>query len=163
MFSMTLKRLKMRQRILPLVALLLIGGCASIPPLSQAPDSGWRLFDVSKLRDYYYNPAAIERLSATVLKIPIATVVKGAEGRDWEVDQRMKRGLTFGGYENYYSSEDVYLIDCAQKRYQIISGTDYDEKGNILTSQERSNPSWESIPRGSALETLASYKSVCPE
>jgi hypothetical protein len=157
------KRLIISRRILPVAILLfLLAGCVGLPSPPPPPDSEWMLFDMGALRDYYYDSATIERLSETTVKARIATVIKGEEGRNWEVAERMKRGLSFGGYENYQSSADVYLIDCAGKRYQIIKGADYDDKDNILSSYERPEPAWEPVPPGSTLETLLTYKAVCP-
>ena len=92
----------------------------------------------------------------------VATVAKGPEGRDWEVNERIKRGFSFAGYEDYQSSEDVYVIDCKEKRFQILSGVDYDSDGKTLGHYTKTDPIWEPIPRGSVLETLAAFKSVCP-
>ena len=140
--------------------LIFTGSCGMA--LFRPDPAGWLLFDMSRLRDYYYDPDAIERTSPTTVKVRIATVAKDSEGRDWEVAERMKRGLPFGGYERYRSSEDVYSIDCGARTFQTLSGTDYDEDGKILNSITYADPRWEPIPDGSVLAVLVAFKSVCP-
>jgi hypothetical protein len=143
------------------VVLLFAGGCAAIMSwFSSQPD--WLLFDVSELRDYYYNPGQAEHLSKNTVKVAIATVARSEEGKNWEVSERMKRGLPLGGYEKYYSSEDVYLLDCETRKFQTLSGVDYDETGKALSTYTAEDPSWEGVPSGSSIETLMAYKSVCP-
>ena len=142
--------------------ILLSAGCAGIWSFLSSSGPEWLLFDTSRLRDYYYNPASVERLSQRIVKVRIAAVIKSEEGRNWEVSERMKRGLTLGGYENYQSSQDVYVVDCTGKEYRLISGADYDDKSNMLGSYERPDSPWEPIPSGSVLDTLITFKSVCP-
>jgi hypothetical protein len=141
--------------------LLFTGGCATI--LSWfSPEPDWLLFDVSELRDYYYNPGEVERLSKNTVKVAIATVARSEGGKNWEVSERMKRGLPLGGYERYYSSEDVYLLDCETRKFQTLSGVDYDESGKALSTYTAEDPTWEAVPVESVIETLMAYKSVCP-
>jgi hypothetical protein len=139
-----------------------MAGCSGTSLFRPDPEKGWMLFDVTTLRDYYFDRTSITRLSDYTVKVAVATVAKGPEGRDWEVNERMKRGLSFAGYEKYQFSEDMYAIDCQEKRFQLLSGVDYDGEGKTLGSYTKAEPIWEPIPRGSVLETLAAYKSVCP-
>jgi hypothetical protein len=120
------------------------------------------LFDVSSMRYYYYNPDNIERTSKSTMRLTILSVIKGDEGRNWEIDERMKRGLPFGGYESYESSQDTYALDCSGKMFQTLSGIDFDHEGKPLSSYSYDNPHWEPVPPGSALEVLGRYRSVCP-
>jgi hypothetical protein len=159
---MTLKRPVPLILILPaILAVLACTGCASFLSLFSG-DKGWMLFDVSRLRDYYYSPSTIERLTPIIVRLHIATVAKGEEGKNWEVSERVKRGLPFGGYENYQSSEDVYLLNCRDRQYRLMSSQDLDSTGKVLSSYDRPDAPWEDIPYGSALETLLTFKSVCP-
>lgn len=142
--------------------LLFMTGCSALSLFQSGAETGWLLFDVTNVRDYYYNPKSVDRLAGHTVKVTVATVPKGREGRDWEVNERMKRGLPFAGYEDYQSSADVYVLDCQEKRFQVLSGDDYNSEGRTLGSYTKTNPEWEPIPPGSVLETLASYKSICP-
>jgi hypothetical protein len=143
--------------------LLLFGtGCSVLTWSRFPPGADWMLFDVSAMRYYYYHPDHIERVSDTIAKVTILTVIKGDEGQNWEIDERMKRGLPFGGYEKYESSQDVYALDCQGKKFQTLSGADYDNEGNTLSSYSHTDLPWEPVPPGSALDVLSRYRSVCP-
>jgi hypothetical protein len=149
--------------VLTVFLIVLIAGCSGLPsPHPEDPDSDWLLFDVSRMRDYYYNPRHVEHTSETVVKVTILSIIKGREGQDWEVSERMKRGLPFGGYEKYESSQDTYALDCRERMFQTLSGADFDDEGKELNSYSYAYPRWEPVPSGSVLDVLIRYSSVCP-
>ncbi len=142
--------------------LLFVAGCSKLSWLHLNSSAHWMLFDASAMRYYYYHPDHIERVSDAIAKVTILSVIKGDEGQNWEINERMKRGLPFGGYEDYESSQDVYALDCSGKMFQILSGADYDSEGNMLSSYSHNDLHWEPVPPGSVLDVLSRYRSVCP-
>ncbi|MCX5798585.1 MAG: hypothetical protein NTU90_03335, partial [Proteobacteria bacterium] len=81
---------------------------------------------------------------------------------NWEMNERLMRGLAIEGYGNYESSEDIYEIDCKKKMFKVLSGADYDNEGKVLGSYSNPSPGWKHITEESAIETLYQYRTICP-
>ncbi len=146
---------KMVNKIILMFAVIVsIQGCAGW--------AQWRLFDMSDMRYYYYDAGSIERPSENIVKVKLSSVVKGDGGRNWEMNERLMRGLAIEGYGNYESSEDIYEIDCKKKMFKVLSGADYDNEGKVLGSYSNPSPGWKHIPEESAIETLYQYRTICP-
>lgn len=124
-------------------------------------EKNWRLFDMDSMRDYYFDAGSIKELTKGLVRVKLGTVAKGNEARNWEIDERLKRGLAIKGYENYDSSQDIYEINCIEKKFRVLSGTDYDTNNNILSSYNNPSLEWKTVHENSAIMSLIKLKSVC--
>gem|GEM_PF-658345 len=149
--------MKLLKIIIIFTLTILICSCAT----GKVGDRNWRLFDMDNLRDYYFDGDSIEELTKGLVRVKLGTVVKGNEARNWEIEERLKRGLSIKGYENYDSSQDIYEINCLEKKFRVLSGTDYDTENNVLSSYNNPNLEWRKIPENSAIMTLIKLRSVC--
>lgn len=136
---------------------MFLSGCTP----ARIGEGNWRLFDMDNLRDYYFDSDSIEELTKGLVRIKLGTVVKGAEARNWEIRERLHRGLSIKGYENYESSQDIYEINCIEKKFRVLSGTDYDTEDNILSSYDNPSLEWRTVTENSAIMSLIKLKSVC--
>lgn len=116
---------------------------------------------MDSLRDYYFHADSAEELTKGLVRIKLRTVAKGNEARNWEITERLKRGLSIKGYENYESSQDIYEINCVEKKFRVLSGADYDTENNILSSYNNPSLEWRVVPENSAIMSLIKLKSVC--
>lgn len=144
--------------ILAIFCLATIWGCTT----GKVGDRNWRLFDMDNLRDYYFDADSLEEITKGLVRVKLGSVVKGNEGRNWEIAERLKRGLSIKGYENYDSSQDIYELNCIEKKFRLISGSDYDTENNILSSYENPSMEWRLIPENSAIMSLIKLRTVCP-
>jgi hypothetical protein len=62
-------------------------------------------------------------------------------------------------YENLSYSIKSYEIKCTDRTSRILSITDYNKDGTVISSDSKTNPEWSHISPESVLETL--YKMVC--
>jgi len=144
--------------ILVIFCLAFIWGCST----GKVGDRNWRLFDMDNLRDYYFDADSLEEVTKGLVRVKLGSAVKGNEARNWEIGERLKRGLSIKGYENYDSSQDIYEINYVEKKFRLISGADYDTENNKLASYENPSIEWHPIPENSAIMSLTKLKSVCP-
>ena len=85
----------------------------------------------------------------------------------WTKSEYTERGVTemvkkFGRhYENLNYSEELWEINCTEKKDRLLSIAAYSAEGNILyTDQAESRlPPWKIIPRKSVEESL--YEALC--
>jgi len=136
------------------VLLLVLGGCTT--------GMRWHLFDISEIRYYYYDSETVKQTPDKTVVVRLASIIKNDEGRQWEFNERLKRGLPVSGYENYEYSEDIYELDCKKRLFQVLSGADYDCNGKELSAYVSPKLVWRTIPPGSAIETLLKFWTVCP-
>ncbi len=62
-------------------------------------------------------------------------------------------------YENLSYSIKSYEFNCKDKTSRILSITDYNKDGTIISTDSKTDAKWSSISQGSLLESL--YKVVC--
>ncbi|MCX8111105.1 MAG: hypothetical protein N3D15_07635 [Syntrophorhabdaceae bacterium] len=147
----------MRLTIFIIFCFIIICGCST----GKVGERNWRLFDMDNLRDYYFDADNLEEITKGLVRVKLGSAVKGNEARNWEIRERLKRGLSIEGYENYESSQDIYEINCIEKKFRLISGADYDSENKILSSYENPSMEWHAIPENSAIMSLIKLKSVC--
>jgi len=121
----------------------------------------WRLFDISENYSYYYDVKSIKWSADNIVRVRLKSIAKGNDAIEWELNERQKRGLSLKGYENYAYSEDIYEIDCKERKFRTLSGADYDNEGQTLSFYTTESLLWHNIPSDSTIENLAKFRSVC--
>jgi hypothetical protein len=76
-------------------------------------------------------------------------------GRTIELQARIKDGLSVDRYENLAEKVCLYVIDCQQQKFKILSINHYDKDGKVLltTANSREEKMFD-IPAGATMDAL---------
>ena len=86
-------------------------------------------------------------------------VVCSDKGREKEIQDRIKNGLSTEGYDKILHTQFLYEIDCKKQKKHILSMIQYDTNGKVLYSVDIDKSGWSYISPDSYEETI--LKQVC--
>lgn len=86
-------------------------------------------------------------------------VTKGENGKNWQIQENKRFGVSIKGYENYEYTIALKEINCSDKTIRLLSEADYTKEGNLLAKSESPYSEWKPIVPGSDDEAL--QKAVC--
>ncbi|MBI3592255.1 MAG: hypothetical protein HY099_02030 [Nitrospirae bacterium] len=136
----------------------------------------WKPYAETRYFNFYYDAGDIRYLSKSIFNlfegknpkgdisgVWIKRVIKGEKGRDFQIQEQRKHGLSIRGYEQYEYTMALKEINCSDKMYRIISEVDYNKEGGKLGAytNEPRWVSWRSILPESEDEVL--HKALCEE
>jgi hypothetical protein len=119
---------------------------------SAAWGADWKRVRSTGSAIVYYDAKEITPASQNILKV----------STKWAYTEKGIKNAkeVFGkNYENLSYSIKSYEINCKDKTSRILSITDYNKDGSIISSDSKTNPEWSHIIPESFLESL--YKMVC--
>ena len=143
-----MESLPVRFRVICIVVGLAIFGC------SRAWAEDWRSYAKTDSYECFYDAEGMSRTSQDTIKV-------------WTKLEYTQRGviemlIKFGKhYENLSYSQELWEINCAERKDRLLSITAYTVTGNILYTNQAGNrlPPWKIIRRGSYEESL--YNASC--
>ena len=134
------------------ITLILIGFV--ILSYTEAWAKDWRLYAETDSYECFYDAEEMIRSSHDTVEV-------------WTKSEYTERGITemvkkFGRhYENLNYSEELWEINCAEKKDRLLSIAAYSVEGNILYTDQAGSrlPPWKVISPKSIEESL--YKALC--
>jgi len=108
-----------------------------------------------------YNALNLEFSKLRIAGVWTKRTIRDNKGREWQVQEQKKLGLTTNGYERYEYTVARKELNCSEKKYRVLSETDYNDAGEVLSSfiNEAGNVEWKPIPPDSNTEAL--YHVIC--
>jgi hypothetical protein len=157
---MTKIRLLAKLRIIILVFGLIALYC------NYAYGADWKLYSETQNFYFYHNVDKPDplKLILDIFRKKIFTVwtkrvTKGENGKNWQIQENKRLGLSIKGYENYEYTVFFKEINCSDKMFRSISEADYTKDNNLLAKSESPYSEWKPIVPESDDEAL--YKAVC--
>jgi hypothetical protein len=126
----------------------------------------WKLYAETQNFYFYHNvePQTSLKNIFDIFRKKIVTVwtkcvSKDDKGRNWQIQENKRLGLSIKGYENYEYTVFLKEIRCSDKMSRLLSEADYTKEGNLLAKSEYPYAEWKPIVPGSDDEFL--QKAVC--
>ncbi|MDI6729121.1 MAG: hypothetical protein QMD44_09395 [Thermodesulfovibrionales bacterium] len=126
----------------------------------------WELYAENQNFSFYYNVEAQDPLKnifdifrKKIVTVWTKRVSKDDKGRNWQIQENKRLGLSIKGYENYEYTVFLREINCSDRISRSISEADYTKNGNLLSKSESPYSEWKPIVPGSYDEAL--QKTVC--
>jgi len=107
---------------------------------------------------FLYNKRTITKGGKKYIKVWDIVIISD-EGRDRVIKDQEKNGLSTDGWGLLTHNISLCQIDCNNKMIQILSVTEYDINGKVLSSVDNNNPKWKYIVLDSMGDSLR--KKVC--
>lgn len=133
---------------------------------NYAYGADWKLYAENQNFSFYHNVEAQDPLKniLDIFRKKIVTVwtkrvSKDDNGRNWQIQENKRLGLSTKGYENYEYTVFLKEINCPDKMSRLLSEADYTKEGNLLTKSESPFAEWKPIRPESDDEAL--QKAVC--
>jgi len=148
-------------------AVLVAGLCCKV--FAETSDYDWKPFAADKHFSYYYDGKKIvypyktirdvlnlELAKVGIVRVRTKRIIKDEKSRVWQIEELEKRGLAPKGYDKYEYTLSSKELSCTDKKFKLLSETDYSKKGDILGSfvKEPASADWEPIPPSSETEAL---------
>jgi hypothetical protein len=124
--------------------IMTVGGCAGAP----ANQMTWKPYAETQEFSLYFNQEDTggllsyvkDKLSffeEKIIKVWAKRVSKGDKGRDRQIEEQKKQGLSVRGYDDYAYTLTYWEIQCANKMTRILSEADYTKAGEKLGGYSR--------------------------
>ena len=114
----------------------------------------WVEYQKSKNGDVFlYDKVSVQHTTQYIVQV-WGKCVFSDKGREEYIRDRKNKGVSTEWSERVTQVLYLYGIDCKKRRSQIISITEYDMDGNILSSNSYDKPGWSSIPPDSRVDNL---------
>lgn len=133
---------------------------------NHAYGAEWELYAENQNFSFYYNVEAQDPLKnifdifrKKIVTVWTKRVSKDDKGRNWQIQENKRLGLSIKGYENYEYTVFLREINCSDRISRSISEADYTKNGNLLSKSESPYSEWKPIVPGSDDEAL--QKAVC--
>ncbi|MGA2783013.1 MAG: surface-adhesin E family protein [Smithella sp.] len=121
-----------------LVLLLLVGCVSSSSKLVKSEDGNdWVKFmndDVGNV--YSYKKVNIDKNGGNYIVQVLEKQIYSNEGREKEIQSRIKDGLSIEGYNKLSEQRILFEIDCKKRRDHGLSLIQYDKDGKVLFSYD---------------------------
>ena len=108
---------------------------------------------------FSYNKGNVKKNKGKYIVQVWEKIVYSAEGREKEIQDSKKDGLSTEEWDNLSYEIDLLEIDCMMRRNRILSILFYDTDGKVSWSYDYDKPKWTSIVSGSEMDSL--QKEVC--
>lgn len=134
---------------------------------TKAEGTNWETYYETQNFYFYYNADTkkdpikniLDIFRKKIVKAWTKRLIKGNEGRNWQIQENKRLGLSTKGYENYEYTISLKEINCSDKMVRTISDVDYSKEGNLLAKSESPYADWKPIIPESDDEAL--HKAVC--
>jgi len=133
---------------------------------SKAEGADWKLYAENQNFYFYHNVEAQDPLKnildifrKKIVKAWTKRVIKGDKGRDWQIQENKRLGISTKGYDNYEYTIFLKEINCSDSMVRPISEADYTKERNLLSKAEFPYAEWKHIIPESDDEAL--HKAVC--
>lgn len=148
------------------IGIILATFCFAILQGNTADGADWKSYAENQNFSFYYNaeePDPFKEI-ANIFKKRIVRVwtkraTKNNKGRDWQIQENKRLGLSMKDYEQYEYTLSLKEINCSDKMIRLLSETDYAKEGNLLAKSESPFARWGPVVPTSSDESL--YKAVC--
>ncbi len=124
-----------------------------------AVDADWVLVHSRSGVNFYYDGKSISQISPARVVLDTKTTFETDAVRQRIIIERRSRGLSVEGWKKLHHIVNRVEIDCSLKRYHFISGSHYDEGGNLLKLDTPSATRWSPIIDNSPM--MFTYDAVC--
>jgi hypothetical protein len=137
-----------------IVTLFLICGT-----LSEAVGADWvSVYSRSGVK-FYYDKGSVTGHSMGKIELETKTVFESDTIRQKILKERRDQGLSPGEWDKLRYIVNRVEIDCLSRKYNLLSGSHYDEAGNLLTAEDESTAQWNPIIDNSPM--MFTYNAVC--
>ena len=137
-----------------IVTLFLIYGT-----LSEAIGADWVSVYSRSGVSFYYDRESVITNSKKKIELETKTVFESDTIRQKILKERRDEGLSAGGWDKLQYIVNRVEIDCLSRRYNFLSGSHYDQGGNLLTAENESTGQWNPIIDNSPM--MFTYNAVC--
>ena len=93
----------------------------------------WEYYGVNGQYFCFYDPSRIVRPDLKTVQVWLKWLAT-KEGKKLRVQEMEQRKIPKSVYEKYESTQVLMEMDCREKKYQVLSFCDYDEKERIISS-----------------------------
>ncbi len=136
---------------------------------AAAEAADWRRYAVDQNFSYFYDAGLIdypyknvysvlnlEFSKLSIVSVWTKSIIRGNRGRDWQIEEQKKQGLTTKGYVRYEYTVAQKELNCSEKRYRVLSEVDYNRDGDVLSSfaKDVNYVEWKPIPPDSDTDAL---------
>jgi hypothetical protein len=136
---------------------------------SKSEGAEWELYAENQNFSFYFDTTGIKKLKEIdlildhfrkrIAKVWTRRVTKGENGKNWQIQENKRLGLSVQGYENYEFTMYSKEINCRDKTVRVLSEADYTKDWNLLAKSETPYVEWKPIIPGYADEFL--HKVLC--
>jgi hypothetical protein len=144
-----------------IIAFGLIAFCCN-----YAYGADWKLYAENQNFYFYHNvdkpdplKIILDIFRKKIVRIWTKHVSKDNKGRNWQIQENKRLGLSIKGYENYEYTVFLKEINCSDKMSRLLSEADYTKEGNLLAKSEYPYAEWKPIVPESDDEAL--QKAIC--
>ena len=109
--------------------------------------------------NFYYDKDSINDKSAGKIELDARTTFETDTIKQEIIKERRSKGLSVEGWDKLRYIVNRMELDCSLKRYNFLSGSHYDEKGNLLESDNAPLVQWNPIVDSSPM--MFAYNAVC--
>lgn len=103
---------------------------------------------------YLYNKKNITKSGEMNIVKVWDKIIYSPKGRLNRVKEMRRIGLSTYDWNGLSHNITLYKIDCENKKFQILSSTDYDKNGLVIFSPNSEDSQWRYIVPGSIIEIL---------
>ena len=136
------------------VALFMVYG---IPVAAVGAD--WALVYSRSGVSFYYDKDSINDKSAGKIELDARTTFETDPIRQEIIKERRSKGMSVEGWNKLRYVVNRIELDCSLRKYNFLSGSHYDETGNLLESDNAPGTRWNPIIDGSPM--MFTYNAVC--
>ncbi|HKS27838.1 MAG TPA: surface-adhesin E family protein [Pyrinomonadaceae bacterium] len=134
------------------VAVIII--IAVLPALSQ---SRWVQFSQTKDEIYYYDKETIRKRRDGTISAWGKTAPRNEEIRQRLIREKNAKGRE--DYSKYSHTVVLWYLSCNDRKYKLVTFTDYDDEGGVILSDSSNDNRWDDAPPGTIIERL--FKEIC--
>ena len=109
--------------------------------------------------NFSYDRDNIKEKSPGKIELDAKTTFETDAVRQEIIKERRSRGLSVEGWKKLHHIVNRIDIDCSLKKYHFISGSHYDEGGNLLSSDISRAAQWSPIISNSPM--MFTHDAVC--
>ncbi len=109
--------------------------------------------------NFYYDKGSVTSNSMGKIELETKTVFESDTIRQKIIKERRDQGLSARGWDRLRYIVNRVEIDCLSRKYNFLSGSHYDERGNLLTAENESTAQWTPIIDNSPM--MFTYNAVC--
>jgi hypothetical protein len=127
--------------------------------LSDASAAEWVLVYSNSGVNFYYDEDSIEYPDGGIINLKTRVFFQNDQIRNEIIRERRSEGLSVEGWNKLHEIVNLIQIECTPRRYRFVSGSHYDERGNLLDASKTQGEQWAPILANSPM--MSTYNAVC--
>jgi hypothetical protein len=153
-------------------AIMVAGICCNV----FAETADWKPYAADKHFSYYYdahrvvypyktihNVLNLELAKVGIVRVWTKRIINDEKSREWQIIALKKLSRATKGYDSYEYTVSDKELSCTDKKYKLLSETDYSKEGDVLGTFVKDPGSAEWVPIPPDSETEALQLAICRE